>query len=44
MRFAFIDAWQYQWRVATLCRVMRARQRTWLSILADTPDQHACAD
>jgi transposase len=21
-----------------------ARQRTWLSILADTPDQHACAD
>lgn len=24
MRFAFIDAWRHQWRVATLCRVMRA--------------------
>jgi hypothetical protein len=24
MRFAFIEAWRHQWRIATLCRVMRA--------------------
>jgi putative transposase len=27
MRFAFIDAWRHQWRVATLCRVMRVSER-----------------
>jgi hypothetical protein len=27
MRFAFIDAWRHQWRVTTLCRVMRVSER-----------------
>ena len=31
MRFAFIDAWRHQWRLATLCRVMRVSERGYRS-------------
>jgi hypothetical protein len=31
MRFAFVDAWRHQWRVATLCRVMRVSERGYRS-------------
>lgn len=31
MRFAFIDAWRHQWRVATLCQVMRVSERGYRS-------------
>jgi hypothetical protein len=27
MRFAFIGAWRYQWRVSILCRMMRVSER-----------------
>jgi putative transposase len=31
MRSAFIDAWRHQWRVSTLCRMMRVSERGYRS-------------
>jgi hypothetical protein len=37
MRFAFIDAWRYQWRVATLCRVTHVSERGFVRGVDDRP-------
>ena len=44
MRFAFIDAWRHQWRVATLCRVMRVSERGYRSWRGRPTSTHARTD
>jgi hypothetical protein len=44
MRFAFIDAWRHQWRVATLCRVMRVSERGYRSWRDRPTSTHARTD
>jgi putative transposase len=44
MRFAFIDAWRHQWRVAILCRVMRVSERGYRSWRTRPTSTHARTD
>lgn len=44
MRFAFIDAWRHQWRVATLCQIMRASERGYRSSRGRPTSTHARTD
>lgn len=44
MRFAFIDAWRHQWRVASLCRVMRVSERGYRSWRTRPISTHARTD